>query len=204
MYTVRRAPWLVHYGYARSVAWKWRRARLHFLHNHLDVQIGKGTVIGPRFDLWIPAPATLHIGPNCEFRRDFTCEISPGGRVEIGHNTIFTAAALIQISTSLTIGSRAIFGQSLMIADGNHRFRDHTKHMMDQGYDFRPITIGDNAFISSKVTILNSIGEGAVIGAGSVVSQPIPRHCVAVGAPARVIEYFGPEDQRPEGLPDGV
>jgi acetyltransferase-like isoleucine patch superfamily enzyme len=107
---------------------------------------------------------------------------------------------LAQISTELTIGRRAVFGQSVMIADGNHKFRDHTKHLLDQGYDFRPITIGDNAIVTSKCTILNSIGEGAVIGANSVVTQPIPPYCLAVGAPARVVDYFGPEDMRPEGI----
>jgi acetyltransferase-like isoleucine patch superfamily enzyme len=169
-------------------------------HSHLDVEIAPGVAIGPRCDLWMPAQATLHVGAGSEFRRDFFCEIAPGGRVEMSEGVIFTSAALIQISTSLTIGKRAVFGQSVMIADGNHKFRDHTLHLLDQGYDFQPIVIGDNAIVTSKCTILNSIGEGAVIGAGSVVTQPIPAYCLAVGAPARVVDYFGPEDQRPEGL----
>lgn len=195
---------MVRYAYSRRIAWRLRRRMLLMTHPHLDVRIPRGTVIGPRFDLWAPAAATLHLGGGCEFRRDFICEISPGGEVTMGDNVIFTAAALIQISTSLDIGRRAVFGQSVMIADGNHKFRDHTKHLLDQGYDFRPITIGDNAIVTSKCTILNSIGAGAVIGANSVVTQPIPPYCLAVGSPARVVEYFGPPDQRPEGLPDGA
>ncbi|HVW81501.1 MAG TPA: acyltransferase [Mycobacteriales bacterium] len=197
---LRRLPWLVRYGYARRIAYRWRRAALLLIHNHLDVEIAKGVAIGPRFDLWMPAPATFHVGTGSEFRRDFFCEIGPGGRVEIGERVIFTSAALIQISTSLIIGRRAVFGQSVMIADGNHKFRDHTKHLLDQGYDFRPIEIGDNAIVTSKCTILNSIGEGAIIGAGSVVTKPIPAYCLAYGAPARVVEYFGPEELRPEGI----
>ena len=41
-----------------------------------------------------------------------------------------------------------------------------------------------------------------VIGAHSVVVNPIPSYTVAVGAPARPIEYFGPEDERPPELAD--
>jgi acetyltransferase-like isoleucine patch superfamily enzyme len=52
----------------------------------------------------------------------------------------------------------------------------------------------------SKCTIVNSIGDGAVIGANSVVTRPIPAYCLAYGAPARVVEYFGPDELRPEGL----
>ncbi|HWA66780.1 MAG TPA: acyltransferase [Mycobacteriales bacterium] len=198
--SVRRLPWLLRYGHGRRIASAWRRASLLLTHNHLDLEIAKGVAFGPRCDLWMPGEATLHIAAGCEFRRDFFCEIAPGGRIEMAEGVIFTSAALIQISTSLTIGRRAVFGQSVMIADGNHKFRDHTKHLLDQGYDFRPIEIGDNAIVTSKCTILNSIGEGAIIGAGSVVTRPIPAYCLAYGAPARVVEYFGPEELRPVGV----
>ncbi|HVY09116.1 MAG TPA: acyltransferase [Mycobacteriales bacterium] len=197
---LRRLPWTLRYLTARRLAWRWRRRLLLMTHPHVDLKIAKGTIIGPRFDLWMPARGTLHIGNQCEFRRDAIFEVGPGARVTMDDQVIFTAAALVQISTELTIGRRAVFGQSVMIADGNHKFRDHTKHLLDQGYDFRPITIGDNAIVTSKCTILNSIGEGAVIGANSVVTQPIPPYCLAVGAPARVVDYFGPEDMRPEGI----
>jgi tetrahydrodipicolinate N-succinyltransferase len=197
---LRRVPWHLRYVTSRRAAWRLRRRMLLLTHPHLDVEIAKGTVIGPRFDLWAPAPATLRIGSGSEFRRDVILEIAPGGSIEMDDQVIFTAGALVQISTTLKIGRRAVFGQSVMIADGNHKFRDHTKHLLDQGYDFQPIVIGDNAIVTSKCTILNSIGEGAVIGANSVVTQPIPPYCLAVGSPARVVDYFGPEDMRPEGI----
>jgi acetyltransferase-like isoleucine patch superfamily enzyme len=148
----------------------------------------------------IPQSATFRTGPSCDFRRGFVCEVAPGGIVEIGPGSVFTSHALVQITTRLTIGRRCIFGQSVLIADGNHRFRDHTRHLLDQGYDLRPITIGDNAVVMSKCTILDSIGTGAVVGAHSVVTKPVPAYCLVVGSPARVVEYFGPPDQRPPDL----
>jgi acetyltransferase-like isoleucine patch superfamily enzyme len=195
---LERLPWRLRYQYGRLAASRWRRRGILFTHRHADVVISDRALLGPRFDLWIPSDATLHIGAGCEFRRDFFCEIAPGGVVEMAENVIFTGSAQIQISTSLTIGSRAALGQATLIADGNHRFRDHTRHLLDQGYEFRPITIGRNAIVMTKTTVLNSIGDGAIVGANSVVTKPIPAYCVAYGAPARVVEYFGPPEDRPD------
>jgi acetyltransferase-like isoleucine patch superfamily enzyme len=158
--------------------------------------------LGPGFDLVIPGSGQFVVRPGCDFRRGFVAEVAAGGRVEIGPGCTFTSYALIQCSTSIVIGARAVFGQNLMLADGNHRFRDHTRHLLDQGYDFNPVHIGDNAIITSKCTILADVGEGAVIGANSVVTKPIPAYCLAAGTPAQVIEYFGPEDTSDEGASD--
>jgi acetyltransferase-like isoleucine patch superfamily enzyme len=200
---LRRLPWQVRYEKLPRVAWALRRWSIAATHLHADVRIERPVRLGPGFSLDIPQHATFHTGPACDFRRGFVCEVAPGGVVEIGPGTVFTSHALIQISSSLVIGRRCVFGQSLLIADGNHRFRDHTRHPLDQGYELRPITIGDNALILSKVTVLSSIGTGAVIGANSVVTKPVPAYCLALGSPARVVEYFGPPELRPAGLEIG-
>jgi acetyltransferase-like isoleucine patch superfamily enzyme len=204
MSDLRRLPWRLRYEYAAHAASTARRLGIVATHGHTDVSFGADCRLGPRFTLQIPGPARLAIGNGCEFRRDFIGELAPGADVQFGDGVIFTAAALVQISTTLSVGTRAVFGQSVMIADGNHKYRDYTKHLLDQGYDFRPITIGDNAIVTSKCTILNSIGESALIGAGSVVVNPIPAFCLAVGSPARVVSYFGPPDQRPPDLDPSV
>ena len=88
-----------------------------------------------------------------------------------------------------------------MIVDGNHNFRDFDKPFMHQGFELRAIRIGNECGVLTKTTVINDIGDRSQIGANSVVSKPIPAYCMAVGMPARVIEYFGPEDQRPPGVP---
>jgi acetyltransferase-like isoleucine patch superfamily enzyme len=132
-----------------------------------------------------------------DFRRGFACEIFGDGRVEIGAGTVFTSNALIQCTTSIEIGERCAFGQSTLIVDGYHRYRDPDIHWDDQGYDFRPIRIGSGVGVSDKCTIQADIADRAMIGTGSVVNRPIPAYSLAIGAPARVIRYFGPPDQRP-------
>jgi acetyltransferase-like isoleucine patch superfamily enzyme len=52
----------------------------------------------------------------------------------------------------------------------------------------------------SKCTVIAGIGRRAFIGANAVVTRPIPPYTVAVGAPARPIEYFGPADDAPAAL----
>jgi acetyltransferase-like isoleucine patch superfamily enzyme len=96
-----------------------------------------------------------------------------------------------------------MFGQSSIVLDGNHRFRDLTKPMLDQGFDLKPIRIDDDVTTTTKCTIIANIGTRAFVGANSVVSRDIPPYTVAVGAPARVVDYFGPPGQEPEGWNGG-
>ena len=53
----------------------------------------------------------------------------------------------------------------------------------------KPITIEDNCWLASNVVVCGgvTIGEGCVIGAGSVVTKDIPPYSLAVGNPCRVI-----------------
>lgn len=200
---LRRLPWKLRYVYGERLASRWRRRMVLLTNMHADVRIDKNTRLGPGFRLYMPEGGTFIVHPGCDFRRDFVCEISGNGRVEIGAGTIFTGSALVQITTRLTIGARAVFGQATMIADGNHRWRDPDVHLLDQGYDFTPIDIGPGAVSTSKVTILAPIGERALVGAHSLVTKPVPPYTLVGGSPARVIEYFGREENRPDGLDVG-
>jgi acetyltransferase-like isoleucine patch superfamily enzyme len=197
----RRIPWLLRYAVLGRAASEARRLTAKASHVHANLEFQGPAWLGPGFSLrMFEDGATLRIGPNVDFRRDFTCEVGGQGEVVIGAGCVFTGMAMIQCSTSVRIGDGAIFGQGLVIADGNHRFRDPNVPFLDQGYDFRPITVGAGAVVLSSCTIVNDIGERALIGANSVVTRPIPPYSLAVGAPARVVEYFGPPELRPAGL----
>jgi acetyltransferase-like isoleucine patch superfamily enzyme len=163
-------------------------------HPHAEIRFGKYVRLGPGFSLDIPDGGAFIVGDAVEFRRGFRAEVH-GGRVTIGPGSVFTYHVLVQCSTSIEIGARCMFGQSTIVIDGNHRFRDLSKPMLQQGYDFRPIRIEDDATVTTKCTIISDIGERAFIGANSVVTEPIPAFTVAAGVPARVLEYFGPESR---------
>ena len=60
-----------------------------------------------------------------------------------------------------------------------------------------PVNIGKNVWTGTNVCIMPgvSIGNGAIIGANSVVTHDIPEAAVAVGAPARVVKIIGEKDK---------
>ncbi len=174
-----------------------RRQWVLLRHPHATIVFKSPIYLGPRFSLHIPNGGTFIAGPGVEFRRDFRAEVEGDGRLVIGAGSRFSYSVLIQCSTSVEIGERCMFGQASAIFDGQHRFRDLTKPMLDQGYDFRPIRIEDDAVITTKCTIMADVGRRAFIGANSVVTQSVPPFTVAVGAPARPVDYFGPEGQEP-------
>ncbi len=177
-----------------------RRRWVLLRHPHADIRFEGPVYLGPGFSLHIPDGGSFHVGPGVDFRRGFRCEIHRGGRVRIGGGSVLTYGVLIQCTTSIDIGERCILGQATMVVDGNHRFRDLERPMLAQGYDYRPITIADDAMITTKCTIIADVGERAVIGANSVVSRPVPAFTVAVGSPARPIGYFGPAGGAPAEL----
>jgi acetyltransferase-like isoleucine patch superfamily enzyme len=186
-------PWLM----------SWLRKRWVLLRNPRATIVFEGPVdLGPRFSLHMPHGGQFIVGPAVEFRRGFRAElVGPESRVTIGAHSVFTYDSVIQCASTIDIGAHCMFGQASLIVDGNHRFRDLDRPMLEQGYDLRPIVIADHVTTTTKCTIIASIGERSFVGANSVVTRDLPPFCVCVGAPARPIEYFGPPGQEPPGVP---
>jgi virginiamycin A acetyltransferase len=158
-----------------------------------DISFGPGSHLGPGFSLHAPFGGTFRVGANVEFRRGFRAELAgPDATITIGDDSVCTYDVIIQCGTTIDIGKRCMFGQATLVVDGNHRFRDLHTPMLEQGYDYRPLTIADDATVTTKCTIIADLGERVFIGANSVVTRPIPAFTVAAGAPARAVDYFGP------------
>jgi acetyltransferase-like isoleucine patch superfamily enzyme len=177
-----------------------RKRWVRFRHPHADIEFHPTTYLGPGFSLHIPGAGRFVAGPGVEFRRGFRAEVWDGGRIEIAADAVFTYYVVVQCSGRVTIGERCQFGQSTMVVDGQHRFRALDRPMLQQGYKLRDIVIEDDATITTKCTIMASIGKRAFIGANSVVTRPIPAYTIAIGAPARPVDYFGPPGSEPDEL----
>jgi len=171
---------------------------------HATIRFGRNCYLGPGFSLHIPEGGEFVVGDNVEFRRNFRCEVWGNGRVTIGSRAFLTYGVLIQCSTSIEIGEDCCLGYNSSLYDGSHRFRDPHTPFLEQGYDFRPIRMEKGSVVHALCTVINDIGERAVVGANAVVTRPIPPFTVAVGAPARPIDYFGPPGGEPEALRDGL
>jgi acetyltransferase-like isoleucine patch superfamily enzyme len=180
----------------------WLRKRwVLWRHPHCRIEFAGPVYLGPGFSIDAPRGGTFLAGPGCEFRRGFRAELGgPDARIEIGAMTVFTYDAIIQCSSRVSVGSHCMFGQASLIVDGNHNFKDLARPMLQQGYSLSPVTLADHVTTTTKCTIIADIGTRTFVGANSVVSRPLPAYCVAAGAPARVLDYFGPPGQEPEEL----
>lgn len=197
---LRKLPWSIRYRTGARIASRFRQAAVTLTHRHCRVEFQGPVHLGPGFFLNIPNRGEFIVGPGVDFRRGFVCEISGDGRVTIGGGSTFTYDVVIQCSTTIEIGQNCVFAQGVLVADGSHRYRDHTTPMVAQGYDFRPIKIGDGASVMAKSTVIADVGAGAFVAANAVVTKPVPDFCLAAGVPARIVDYFGPPDRRPPEL----
>jgi acetyltransferase-like isoleucine patch superfamily enzyme len=197
---LRYLPAKIGYRHGPRLVSELRKRWVLLRHPQADIRFGEGCYLGPGFSLHIPGHGTFHAGERVEFRRGFRAEVEGNGRITIGDDSKFTYSVLMQCSTSIDIGERCMFGQTTIVVDGQHRFRDLTRPMLDQGYDFTPLTIEDDATITTKCTIMADVGRRAFVGANAVVTRPVPPYTVAVGAPARPIDYFGPAGEEPAEL----
>lgn len=127
------------------------------------------------------------------FRCDYGTQISVGDYFFANYDCIFLDIAPI------TIGSRVYIAPRVCIYTVNHPMVPEVRNT-DLEYG-RPVTIEDNVWIGGNVVILPgvTIGEGAVIAAGSIVNRDIPPRVVAGGNPCRVLRPLTEADREQWG-----
>lgn len=113
-----------------------------------------------------------------------------GDHIELGDRVGFNHGCYVNGYGGLTIGDDTIIGPGTMIHTANHEMGDLSRPISGQGWKAAPVTIGKDCWIGMAVCILPGvhIGDGAVVGAGSVVTNDIESFGIAVGNPARVIK----------------
>ncbi len=121
--------------------------------------------------------------------RGFTLA-SVGGKIVMGSNIYCNRNVKIVCYESIEIGNDCLIGDSVHIYDQDHNFSDLNVPIHKQGYTTKPIKIGHNVWIGAKATILKgvTIGDGAIIGANSLVAKDIPPNAIVVGNPANIIK----------------
>ena len=120
---------------------------------------------------------------NIEKNAVFSAKVSLGSRSGIGINA--------RINGRCVIGDDVMMGTDCVIITRSHRHDRTDIPMMDQGFEEeRPVFIGNDVWLGDRVIILPGvhIGDGCIIGAGSVVTRDIPPYSVAAGIPAKVIK----------------
>lgn len=111
-------------------------------------------------------------------------KVSIGRGSSIGENAY--------IDAHLTIGDDVMMARDVIILGRNHEFSDTTLPMRLQGFrEFEPVSIGNDVWISIRVTILPGvkIGSHSIIAAGAVVTSDVPEFAIVAGVPAKVIGW---------------
>ena len=128
----------------------------------------------------------------CHFRLGYGSTVLKPYYVSIG-DYFFTGPGFYMSTNRfnpIEIGNSIIIGPQVMILGGNHNINYTQAHMFyckTEEHCKKPIKIEDGCWIGAKNMILSGaqIGEGAVIGACSLVNDYVPPYSVAVGVPAR-------------------
>jgi acetyltransferase-like isoleucine patch superfamily enzyme len=122
----------------------------------------------------------------------FTCDF--GKNLSIGKRVFINSGCRFQDQSDITIGDDCLIGHNAVIATLQHDIAPSRRGDVIPA----PVVIGRNVWLGANVTVLPgvSIGDDAVIGAGSIVTKNIPAGCIAVGSPARVVRTIGDERNR--------
>lgn len=127
---------------------------------------------------------------------------TPDSCIQIGPGTVFNnKAVLISEGASITFGERCLVGPELHVMDSNSHQLDLPNRTQPDANP-RPVHIGNDVFIGSRVTILKGarIGNGCVISAGTVVTPNFeaPDMSIVAGNPCRIVGRV--KDSAPQPL----
>ena len=177
---------------AKQIEWTYYKKRL--------ANIGKNSQIGQNFS--IINPDGISIGDNfsggCDIALWSWNAVNIKGddcKLIIKNNVSITDRCIISAANRIEIGNGCLLGRDTFITDNSHgenisinelNISPHERNIFSKG----TVIIGDNVWTGKNVCIMPNvkIGNGAIIGANSVVTHNIPPYSVAVGSPAKVIK----------------
>lgn len=148
------------------------------------------------------------INPICSNIQSSFYTETPDSKILIGNN-VGMSSPRMWVKTKLVIGNFVRVGGNVLFIDTDCHPIDYIHRRVDAkkkyGVDFinnqiksAPIIIGDDVWIGADSTILKgvTIGNRAIIGAGSVVTKDIPSDCIVAGNPCKVIRMLENETKR--------
>jgi len=135
----------------------------------MGAKIGKGVVIYP--GVWITPGRNLIVEDNVDLAKD----------------------VLITTSGGVFIGARTLVGYRTQILSSNHTIPPIGESFPISGDDHKPIKIEKDVWIGANciITAGVTIGEGAVVAAGSVVTKDVEKNAIVGGVPAKLIRMRG-------------
>lgn len=105
-------------------------------------------------------------------------------RLTVGERSFIGSNVNLALHEQIVIGNRVVINNNVQLLTGSHDTQDSAWQMIAM-----PIVIKDYAWVAYNAIILPgvTIGKGAVVGAGAVVSRDVPDYAVVVGSPAKIM-----------------
>lgn len=131
-----------------------------------------------------------HFGEDAEIRHGAT--VIGCSKISLGRSvTIRTGAYLVAGNAEIIIEDKALIAAGVQMHTENHEYNDITLPIYDQGFqESKTIYIKSGAWIAANAVILPgvTVGQNAVVAAGSIVNKDVPDFSVVAGVPAEVVK----------------
>jgi acetyltransferase-like isoleucine patch superfamily enzyme len=169
-------------------------------HPNTNLRKGENSTLSGSIDMR-SLNSYIEIGDDCLIEGTLVTE-TDGSRIKIGNNVYIGGGTLLDCVISIQIEDDVLIAYQNILADSDNHNVDYEIRKKDLA-DWRnggkhdwittnsaPIKISKGAWIGARCIILKgvTIGEGAVIGAGSVVTKDVPDWTMVAGNPARIVK----------------
>lgn len=155
-----------------------------FLKRIRGLDVGRRVSIDKRCR--IDRPSSVRIGSHSCLESDVWLKLgSNSAKVAIGEFSFIGRGSQFDVLGSVVIGDHTLIAPGCFLTDHNHR-TDFDCRIDQQGCSVSPIHIGSDVWLGAKVIVLSgvSIGDGAVVAAGAVVTTDVSPFTIVGGVPA--------------------
>ena len=174
----------------RLLAFAWRRRATALA----GACLGEGVEIGPDCEvvpgLAPPRRGRVSIGDRCRLEGGVT--LHPyGGSISLGRDVFLGPGVVIYGHGGVEIGDDCLIAMHCRILSSEHAIPPLGTPIRSRADLIKPTRIGRDVWLGAGVTVLGgvTVGDGCVVGAGAVVTRDLPSGAIALGVPARVVEY---------------
>jgi len=152
------------------------------------LNVGRGVVVGAGCEL--TGPVTLGDGV---YVAHHVMLSASGGHIEVGERTTINPFVTVHGHGGVRIGSGVSIAPKVSIVAYNKRFDDPSAPIKTQGFTAQGIAIDDDVWIGTNAVILDgvSVGAGAVVAAGAVVTRDVEPGMIVAGVPASPLRRRG-------------
>ncbi|WP_042720199.1 acyltransferase [Flavobacterium sp. B17] len=170
-----------------------RRNQISLLKKHKKVSFNDIRLGNYNHFILAPDIKILKIDHSASLRNFIHIFVGEKASLEIGKNFFMNNFCSINCLESISIGDNVLFGENVKLYDHNHSYETtpNFKIHLNQ-FNTEPITIGNNCWLGSNVTVLKgvTIGDNSIIGTGCVIYKDVPSNTILMNRQELISKSF--------------